>query len=177
MEDCRNSWVARWCGLLAALLCLGRAASAQRVEEASYGYPYRDPYLATSTVAILKDRDRRYVWDDTRYLHVPLIPGRNEVHLLEGQGTLHARYVPQPGPSPLVFLVPGFGGSAYSGSARYVAQLLSDHGFQVLSLPSPFHWNFALAASRSALPGLTRRDSEDLYRAKIGRASCRERVS
>jgi hypothetical protein len=43
--------------------------------------------------------------------------------------------------------------------------LLADHGFQVLSLPSPFNWNFTLAASRSALPGLTGRDSEDLYRA------------
>jgi hypothetical protein len=152
-------------GLLIALWCLGPAALAQRVEESSYGYPYRNPYLATSTVAILKDRDRRYVFDDTCYLHLPLIPGRNEVYLLAGQGTLHVRYTPQPGPSPLVFLVPGFGGSAYSGAARYVAQLLADHGFQVLSLPSPFHWNFTLAASRSALPGLTGQDSEDLYHA------------
>ncbi|HYE35536.1 alpha/beta hydrolase [Methylocaldum sp.] len=153
-------------GILAALLlCVCQIASATRVDEASYHYPYKNPYLATATVAILKDREERYVWDDTRYLDIELIPSRNDVYLLEGKGKLRVRYSPQPGPAPLIFLLPGFGGSAYSGAARYVAQLLTDHGFQVLSLPSPFHWNFTLAASGSALPGLTERDSEDLYRA------------
>lgn len=140
-------------------------ASARRVDAALYPYPYQDPYLASTTVAILKDRDQRYVWSEAQALELELIPGRNQVPLLEGKGKLHTRYLPQPGPAPLIVLLPGFGGSAYSGSARYVAQLFQDHGFQVLSLPSPFHWNFALAASRSALPGLTERDSAELYRA------------
>ncbi|BBA33926.1 uncharacterized protein sS8_1972 [Methylocaldum marinum] len=156
----------RWRGIFAVLLLsICQIASAKRVEESSYRYPYKNPYLATATVAILKDREQRYVWEETQHLDLTLIPGRNDVPLLEGKGKLRVRYSPHPGPAPLVFLLPGFGGSAYSGAARYLAQLLTDHGFQVLSLPSPFHWNFALAASRSALPGLTEKDSEDVYRA------------
>ncbi len=156
----------RWREILAVLLlCICQIASAKRVDDSSYHYPYKNPYLATATVAILKDREQRYVWEKTQHLELELIPGRNDVPLLEGKGKLRIRYSPHPGPSPLVFLLPGFGGSAYSGSARYLAQLLTDHGFKVLSLPSPFHWNFTLAASRSALPGLTERDSEDMYRA------------
>lgn len=156
----------RWRGILTVLLlCICPITFAKRVDESSYGYPYKNAYTATATVAILKDRAQRYVWEETQHLELELIPGRNEVPLLEGKGKLRVRYSPHPGPSPLVFLLPGFGGSAYSGAARYLAQLLTDHGFQVLSLPSPFHWNFTLAASRSALPGLTERDSEDMYRA------------
>jgi len=166
MPNRRKSPILRWRGIPAALLlCICQAAFAKRVDESSYRYPYPNPYLATATVAILKDREQRYAWDDTRHLDIELIPGRNDVYLLEGKGKLRVRYSPHPGPAPLIFLLPGFGGSAYSGTARYVAQLLTDHGFQVLSLPSPFHWNFTLAASRSALPGLTETDSEDLYRA------------
>jgi hypothetical protein len=156
----------RWRGILTVLLlCICPITFAKRVDESSYGYPYKNAYTATATVAILKDREQRYVWEETQDLELELIPRRNEVPLLEGKGKLRVRYSPHPGPSPLVFVLPGFGGSAYSGAARYLAQLLTDHGFQVLSLPSPFHWNFTLAASRSALPGLTERDSEDMYRA------------
>lgn len=162
----RKNPMFRWRGISAVLLlCICQIASAKRVDESSYHYPYKNPYLATATVAILKDREQRYVWEETQHLDLELIPGRNDVYLLEGKGKLRIRYSPHPGPAPLVFLLPGFGGSAYSGAARYLAQLLTDHGFQVLSLPSPFHWNFTLGASRSALPGLTERDSEDMYRA------------
>lgn len=153
----------RWASALAAPLGFQSAAPAQRVDGAAYAYPYRDAYLATATVAILKDRDHDAVHDPNRYLRLELIPGRDAVPLLEGQGRLRVRYTPQKGPAPLVFLIPGFGGSAYAGSTRYVAQLLADHGFHVLALPSPFNWNFALAASRSGLPGRTGPDSEDLY--------------
>ncbi|CAI8732807.1 alpha/beta hydrolase [Methylocaldum szegediense] len=156
----------RWLGISAVLfLCICPITFAKWVDESTYGYPYKNAYTATATVAILKDCEQRYVWEESQDLELELIPGRNEVPLLEGKGKLRVRYSPYPGPSPLVFVLPGFGGSAYSGAVRYLAQLLTDHGFQVLSLPSPFHWNFTLAASRSALPGLTERDSEDMYRA------------
>ena len=149
-------------GLALYLSCF--SALAERVHPAAYPYPYHNPYLATSTVALLKDRDRRLEDDDTQYLHLELLPGRNAIPLLEGKGRLRVRFQPQAGRlAPLVFLIPGFGGSAYTGSARYVAQMLKDRGFHVVTLPSPFSWNFALAASRGGFPGFTERDSEDLY--------------
>jgi predicted esterase len=170
-------------GLLPALLFLfiSAAATAARLDPARYDFPYPDPYLATTTVALLKDRDKRLVEDDSRCLHIQLIPGRNDVELLEGKGRLRVRFEPQADrQAPLVFLIPGFGGSAYTGSTRYVAQMLVDRGFQVATLPSPFSWNFALAASQSGLPGYTARDSEDLYaamRAVLERIRERDGVS
>lgn len=150
---------------LAVLLGFTLTVLAERLAPVDYPYPYRNPYLATTTVALLKDRDQRQPDDDTQYIHLDLIPGRNAIPLLEGKGKLRVRFQPQPGRAPLIFLIPGFGGSAYTGATRYVAQMLVDRGFHVVSLPSPFHWNFTLAASRSGFPGLTERDSEDLYAA------------
>ncbi|HLF98321.1 MAG TPA: alpha/beta hydrolase [Methylococcaceae bacterium] len=46
-----------------------------------------------------------------------------------------------------------------------MAELLAGHGFHVVVLPSPFSWNFALAASAAGFPGLVREDSKDLYAA------------
>jgi hypothetical protein len=158
---------ARHAGLPALLLIwFCSTASAMEVDPAAYPYPYKNSYLATTTVALLKDRDKRFTDDNTRHLHLSLIPGRNDIALLEGKGRLRVRFQPQESQwAPLIFLIPGFGGSAYTGSARYVAQLLVDRGFHVVTLPSPFNWNFALAASRSGFPGLTEQDSEDLYAA------------
>src|SRR5690554_438466 len=111
----------RWRGILTVLLlCICPITFAKRVDESSYGYPYKNAYTATATVAILKDRAQRYVWEETQHLELELIPGRNEVPLLEGKGKLRVRYSPHPGPAPLIFLLPGFGGSAYSGAARYL---------------------------------------------------------
>ena len=71
----------------------------------------------------------------------------------------------QAGSAPLIFIIPGLGSPAAMGSTAYLAEVLVDQGFHVLILPSPFNWNFALAASRSGLPGITQEDSEDLYSA------------
>lgn len=170
-------------GLLPALLCLfiATAAPAARLDPARYDFPYPDPYLATTTVALLKDRDKRLMDDDSRCLHIQLIPGRDDIELLDGKGRLRVLFQPQADrQAPLIFLIPGFGGSAYTGSTRYVGQMLVDRGFQVATLPSPFSWNFALAASRSGFPGYTGRDSEDLYaamRAVLDRIRERDGVS
>ncbi|HEY8094621.1 MAG TPA: alpha/beta hydrolase, partial [Methylobacter sp.] len=69
----------------------------------------------------------------------------------------------QNGPAPLIFIIPGLAGSAYSGSARFLAEWFADHGFHVVILPSPFNWDFTLAASVSGYPGYTQEDSKDLY--------------
>jgi hypothetical protein len=106
------------------------------------------------------------VSDDTvsrRSLEITVLKGRDNVHLLDGLGKLRFRFYQQRGSAPLIFIIPGLGGSAASGSAAYLAEVLVDAGFHVLILPSPFNWNFALAASRSGLPGLTEEDSRDLY--------------
>jgi predicted alpha/beta-fold hydrolase len=151
--------------LWSLLLCSQTDAFALRVDAASYGYPYEDPYLATTAVAIMKGRRDPDSSVHQRSLEVKVLPHRNDIYLLEGKGRLRILFYQRDTRAPLIFIIPGLGASAYSGSARYVADLLADEGFQVMILPSPFNWNFALAASRSGVPGLTQEDSEDLYSA------------
>lgn len=149
------------CLLLASLFCLAEAF-AQAIDEANYNYPYRNPLVATATVALMNGRES-IPSGDIRDLEIEVINGRDNVYLLEGMGKLRYRFYHQKGPAPLVFIIPGIGSSAYAGTARYLAEFLAGHGFHVLILPSPFNWNFTLAASRSGFPGLSREDAGDLY--------------
>ncbi len=149
MRRCLIVWIA---GLL--------TWSAAQAEE--YRYPYRDPYLATATAAILDDsgqipRPRRLV------VHVPGLDGRNGLPTLEGRGTLSVAYYPQHHPAPLLFIVGGIGSNAYFGLGTYFAALFHRKGFHVVIMPSPMTWDFALAASRSGAPGFAPDDARDLY--------------
>ena len=40
---------------------------------------------------------------------------------------------------------------------------MNDVGFNVAVFPSPFYWRFALSVSRSAIPGITSDDSQEIY--------------
>jgi len=143
------------------LMFFRQEAFAQRIDDANYHYPYKDPFVATSTVALMQgNEDIPGMIED---LQIKILNGRDHVHLLEGQGKLRYRFYQQEGPAPLIFIIPGMGSSAYAGSARYLAEFLARHGFHVLVLPSPFNWNFTLAASRSGIPGLVHEDAKDLY--------------
>jgi hypothetical protein len=134
------------------------------VEAQGYKYPYRDPYLATTTAAILNSeglvpRLKRQV------IHVPGLPGRHQVPLLEGRGDLSVTLYRQPHRAPLLFILSGIGTNPYFGLATYFASLFHHEGFHIVILPSPMSWNFALAASRSGAPGYAPEDARDLYEA------------
>lgn len=137
-------------------------AFAQRIDEASYRYPYKDPYLATMTTALMQGSENPPT-SEIKDLRANILDHRDDVYLLEGMGTLHYRFYRQNGPAPLIVIIPGLAGSAYSGPARFLAEWFAGHGFHVLILPSPFNWNFTLAASASGYPGYTQEDSKDLY--------------
>lgn len=145
---------------LIAWLAVCLAWSAAQGEE--YGYPYHDPYLATATAAILDDngqipRPKRVA------VHVPGLPGRNDLPTLDGRGNLSVAYYRQSRSAPLVFILGGIGSTAYFGLGTYFASLLQREGFQVVIMPSPMTWNFALAASRTGAPGFAPDDARDLY--------------
>jgi pimeloyl-ACP methyl ester carboxylesterase len=147
---------------LSAVLSFQPNAFAERIDAASYQYPYKDPYPATMTVAILQGSEHPPT-GDIKDLHVKVLNHRNDIYLLEGKGTLRYRFYQQKGPAPLIFIIPGLAASAYSGSARFLAEWFSGHGFHALILPSPFNWNFTLAASSTGYPGHTQDDTKDLY--------------
>jgi pimeloyl-ACP methyl ester carboxylesterase len=134
------------------------------VSAEDYKYPYRDPYLATITTAIL-NADGHTPGLRRQVVHVPVLPDRNRLPTLEGRGDLSVALYRQSRPAPLIFILSGIGSNPYFGAATYFAGLFHQKGFHVLILPSPMSWNFALAASRSGVPGSVPEDARDLYEA------------
>jgi len=143
--------------VLTSLALFSGASSAQE-----YKFPYRDPYLATITTAVL-NADGHTPGAKRQVVHVPVLPGRNGLPTLEGRGNLSVALYSQRGPAPLMFIVSGIGSNPYFGAATYFAGLFHQRGFHVVILPSPMSWNFALAASRSGAPGYVPEDARDLY--------------
>jgi len=132
------------------------------LEAGEYAYPYHDPYLATATTAILND-DGATPRADSIIVHVPGLPGRNQMPTLEGRGHVSLALYRQSRPAPLLFILAGLGSNPYFGVAPYLASLFYREGFHVVVLPSPMSWNFALSASRSGAPGYAPEDARDLY--------------
>ncbi|MGZ5052560.1 MAG: alpha/beta hydrolase [Methylobacter sp.] len=136
---------------------------AHRVSATQYHYPYKDPLLATLTYAIMQGSEKP-ASATLRDLSVKILDHRDDIPLLEGMGTLRYSFYQQSGSAPLVFVIPGLGGSAYSGAARFLAEWLAGNDFHVIAIPSPFNWNFALSATASGYPGFSVEDTEDIYR-------------
>jgi hypothetical protein len=143
------------------LMCGVPDVRAERINEAAYPYPYKNPLIATSTVLLMQGKEI-IPTGDIRDLRIKILEGREHLYL-EGKEKLLYRFYQQKGLAPLVFIIPGIGSSSYAGTARYLAEFLAGHGFHVLVLPSPFHWNFAVSASHLGLPGFSGEDAEDLY--------------
>ena len=132
------------------------------LEAAVYKYPYHDPYLATVTSAILNDA-RLTPRIKSQIVHVPGLPGRNQLPSLEERGQVGVALYRQNRPAPLLFILSGIGTNPYFGVGTYLARLFYQEGFHVVILPSPLSWNFALSASRSGAPGYAPEDARDLY--------------
>src|SRR5918999_3204118 len=145
---------------LAALALLGLLTNS--IEAADYQYPYHDPYLATATTAILSD-DGATARAKSTIVHVPGLPGRNNLPSLEGRGDVSLALYRQNHPAPLLFILAGLGANPYFGVAPYLASLFYQEGSHVVVLPSPMSWNFALSASRTGAPGYAPQDARDLY--------------
>jgi hypothetical protein len=143
--------------VIALVLSVGSGAAEDRTDR------NHDPYLATVTTAIL-NADRLHPRLKREIVHVPALPGRNQLPALEGRGNLSVAFYRQDHPAPLVFILSGLGSNPYFGLATYYANLFySREGSHVVILPSPMTWNFALAASRSGAPGYAPQDARDLY--------------
>jgi hypothetical protein len=145
---------------LAVLAALGLLT--RSIQAADYKYPYRDPYLATATSAILS-YDGATARVESSILHVPGLPGRNRLPSLEGRGDVSLALYRHNQPAPLLFILAGLGSNPYFGVAPYLASLFYRAGSDVVILPSPMSWNFALSASRSGAPGYAPQDAKDLY--------------
>ena len=147
------------------LLCALLAASPSWSEVVTdYGYPFADPLVATvvGTPQEYQADLPAKIPSQTRELLV--LRGREVPDVFWYAATLRYTLSAQPGPARLAFIIPGTGAGFNSGKSLILQRALYQAGFHVVSLPSPLHPNFIVAASPSGRPGLLTEDAQDIYR-------------
>jgi hypothetical protein len=139
------------------------------IDPSHYGFPLSNPFEATilTTPAELRpqlpdDADIRQ--DDYQ---INLRPEREYElpHNFWSTTKMRYRLAEQRGPAPLIFIISGTGANYLSGNTEYLKKLFYGAGYHVVQLSSPTSYDFMTSASRSATPGLSRDDAEDLYNA------------
>ncbi|MCG4453654.1 MULTISPECIES: serine/threonine protein kinase [unclassified Pseudomonas] len=157
---------------LAALLCgitLGGPLLAADIDAQSYGYPLTNPFEATiaTTPPELQPQLPADADIDQEDYRVKLRPER-EFELPDNfwpVTKMGYSLAEQKGEAPLIFIIAGTGMPYNSSTAEYLKKLFYGAGYHVVQLSSPTSYDFMSAASRSATPGLTGEDADDLYRA------------
>ena len=129
----------------------------------AYDYPFADPYVATvlGTPAEYAAKMPKDV--PLKYDTVKMFPERDLPGILWNLDALRYSYLRQKGPSPLIFLIAGTGASFESAKMKGMQKAFYQAGYHVISISSPTHPNFIVAASSSGVPGNLKEDSFDLY--------------
>ncbi|MDH3997631.1 MAG: alpha/beta fold hydrolase [Desulfuromonadales bacterium] len=130
----------------------------------AYDYPFDNPYIAT-----VLNTPAEFTYDLPRETPVKIdtikmFPEREIPGILWNFDELRYSYIRQKGPAPLIFLVAGTGASFHSAKMQIMQKAFYQAGYHVISLSSPTHPNFIVAASTSGVPGHLVEDSADLYR-------------
>ena len=129
----------------------------------AYDYPFTDPYVAT-----ILGTPAEYAYDlpeevPLKYDTIKMFPKRKVPAILWNFDELRYSYLQQEGPAPLIFLIAGTGASYHSAKIQVMQKAFYQAGYHVISLSSPTHPNFIIAASSCGVPGNLEEDSSDLY--------------
>ncbi len=130
----------------------------------AYDYPFSDPYAAT----VVGTPDE-FVAELPKEVplkldSIEIFPQREVPDNLWNLMELRYSYLRQKGPAPLIFLVAGTGASFQSAKMQMMQKAFYQAGYHVISITSPTHPNFIVAASTSGVPGHLEEDSADIYR-------------
>ena len=134
------------------------------VQAKPYDYPILDPFAATvigTPNAYKAELPRNIPVED---LELTVFEEREVPDVLWHSDELRYSLVPQDHPAPLIFVIAGTGAGYHSPKMKMLQRAFYQAGFHVLSLSSPTHPNFMVAASTTGVPGHFREDSQDLYR-------------
>lgn len=140
----------------------------------AYDYPFADPYVATVMNTPAEYAEPLPEEIPVKFETLKMFPDREVPDILWNLESLRYSYIRQKGPAPLIFLIAGTGASFNSGKMQLMQKAFYRAGFHVISITSPTHPNFVVAASTSGVPGDLEEDSADLYKvmqaiwAKIG---------
>lgn len=148
--------------LLTVFLC---SVVYAQTEPQAYNYPYKNADVASLTLSIMKSKyqGKGLLPKHIQSLSVPVIDGRNNTYLVEGRGDFRFYFYGQKKDAPLIFIIADLNGNMSSGYMSYEAELFYENGFNVVTISSAFFWNFVVSSSRTALPGVTDEDAQDMY--------------
>ena len=130
----------------------------------AYDYPFADPYVATVLGTPDEFAAKLPKVVPLKQDSINMFPGREVPGALWNFTDLNYSYLQQKGSAPLIYLIAGTGASFQSAKMRGMQKAFYQAGFHVISLSSPTHPNFIVAASTSGVPGLLDEDSADLYK-------------
>ncbi|WP_413577738.1 hypothetical protein ACLVWU_04735 [Bdellovibrio sp. HCB290] len=120
----------------------------------------KNPFAATITSTLVTAESSSAFKRAT----VTLLPSRKSVPLMERAVDFNYSFRLRVNKkAPLVFLIPGTGGTSESAGVLLLAEQLFKMGYHVVTVDNPFSWRFAVAGSKSGLPGYTPRDAADIY--------------
>lgn len=143
-------------------LGLALIASIGLTAASPYDYPVDDPFAAT---VLGTPQDQVAEFDGLFKLTTDRLYNLFDREIPDAfwyAGDLAYGYALQDGPAPLAYIISGTGGDHQESRTRLLAALLYQTGAHVVTLPSPTHPNFMVAASRYVLPGDTKSDIDDL---------------
>ncbi|SHO42658.1 alpha/beta fold hydrolase [Desulfopila aestuarii] len=129
----------------------------------AYDYPFANRYVATVVGTPAEFAEVLPADIPTKIGKIKIFPDRKVPGVLWNMDELYYSYQRQEGPAPLIFLVAGTGASFKSSKMQMMQRAFYNAGFNVVSLSSPTHPNFIVAASTSSVPGDLQEDSADLY--------------
>lgn len=132
-----------------------------------FDYPWTDPIVATvvGTPPAMRAALPENVPIDLRRLQV--LPDRDIPEIFFYQRGLRYTLSAQPGPAPLVLIIPGTGAGPTARLVDVLTRIFWAGGYHVLAVPSPTFSNFAVTASATGVPGRVDQDARDLHRALL----------
>ena len=142
--------------LCALLLSCGLAGA--------YDYPFADPYVATVVGTPTEYMEALPSDVPVKFETLQMFPEREVPGILWNLDELRYSYIRQKGPAPLIFLIAGTGAGFNSPKMQLMQKAFYRAGYHVISISSPTHPNFIVAASTSGVPGHLEEDSADLYK-------------
>lgn len=141
------------------IVVLSLNLNARTYTESEYQYPFKDPWVASiSSGAFL------YEGNDYEKQSLEFLPERRTVPLLEKRNLFLFNLLPQKDKkAPLVFIISGTGGSAFSDRALWIGKQLFAQGYHVVTLPNTLSFQYALSVSRSGAPGYMPIDAKEYF--------------
>ncbi len=134
-------------------------AQAHSITQDEYKFPFQDPWIASICSAAVM-----YNGGTQEKIQIEMLPERRAVKLLENRNRVSVSLFEQKGKSaPLVFVLSGTGGTAFSSSALATGKQLFDLGYHVVTLPNNVNYQYALGISRTGAPGYMPNDVKEYY--------------